>query len=511
MIIKEKGAIIKKGRAALSIALGYPDTYYVGMSSLGYQSIYKIFNLDGRVVCERFFIDNKLTHPLRTIESKRKVSSFNVIAFSIAYELNIVNIIKALHLAGLNPRAKERNDYDPLVIAGGAYASINPLPLTEFCDVICIGDGEVISQKVINVMLSSKCKNEVLEKFNTLDGFLVSKFFKKWKTNVNPAFINKNLFSVLHSQIITNHTEFANTHLIEIMRGCPWQCNFCWIGSFYKPCKIHPLNKIIDSFININYENTKETQPSIGLIAASSSDHPQFVQIVENINKLGFKKVSFSSLRCSNIDNSYLEIIKKNNIKSLTLAPETASTKLQKLINKQININEFIELCKNLAEAKVKYLKLYFMMGLPDETDADLIQSVNLIELINGVIKNYGAKLNISFNYLVPKPFTKFQYLPMYEYKTLVAKAALIQKYLKKIKGLNYKIMKPELAFLEAVLSLSDERCIPLLEKLYKNEDSWRVIVRNELDNYSNLLFKADKNLRSIHTQTISLSKISSQ
>ncbi len=359
MKLKEEGVIIKKGLAALSIALGYPDTYYIGMSSLGYQSMYKAFNSDGRVVCERFFIDEKLSIPIRTLESKRKITDFNVIAFSISYELNVVNILKAIKLASLNIRADKRNKYDPIIIIGGAYASINPLPLLEFCDVICIGDGEILAPLIIDIMIESGDKEQAMEHFNELDGFLVSKYYKKKNKAIKPVFVNDDSFPVLISQILSNKTEFAYTYLVEIMRGCKWRCNFCWLGSFYKPCKIHSLTKILESLSN---SNLNKKLPNIGLVAASSSDHPQFTSIVQAINKIGYKRVSFSSLRCSAIDNSYIDLIKKNNIKTITLAPETASKKLQKLINKVIDNYELIELCKQLALIGVKKLKLYFLI-----------------------------------------------------------------------------------------------------------------------------------------------------
>ena len=487
MRIKEEGAIIKKGFAGISIALGYPNSYYVGMSSLGYQSMYAIFNADGRVVCERFFVEESSIMVPRTIESNRKITDFNVIAFSISYELDAVNILRALKLAGLNIRAKERSRFDSIIIVGGSYVSINPIPLMEFCDVLCIGDGEALAPIIIDVIVKSKSKDEALEHFSSFNGFLVPRYYKM-NLSVKPLFVNNNSFSVLVSKILTKETEFSNSYLIEIMRGCLWRCNFCWVGSFYKPCRIHNIEKIMKAISLLNKKPQKKVLPTIGLIAASSSDHPQFISLVDNINKMGYKKVSFSSLRCSELNSSYTDIIKKNQIKSITLAPETASKRLQSLINKKIDNKQLIDLCKNLANAGVKNLKLYFIIGLPQETAEDLLDSVNLIKEINDVVKN-RCHLNVSLNYWVPKPFTNFQYLPMFEQEILVEKSKMIKKKLKSIKGLTYAIMKSETAYYEAILSLGGVESSILLEKILESRSSWRTIVRENLLLYKGLLF----------------------
>lgn len=501
MRIKEEGVIIKRGFAGLSIALGYPNSYYVGMSSLGYQAMYAIFNADGRVVCERFFVEENSTAIPRTIESNRKISDFNVVAFSISYELDAVNILRALKLAGLNIRAEGRSRFDPLIIIGGAYVSINPIPLMEFCDVLCIGDGEALAPILIDVVVKSRSKDEVLENLAGLNGFLVPKHYKM-NSFIKPLFVDKDSFSVLVSKVLTKETEFSNSYLIEIMRGCPWRCNFCWVGSFYKPCRMHSIEKIIHAIPVLNRKPKGKILPAIGLIAASSSDHPQFISIVENINAIGYKRVSFSSLRCTEIDSSYIDVIKKNRIKSIALAPETASTRLQKLINKKIDNKGLVDLCGNMAGADVKNLKLYFMIGLPGETTEDLLESVNLIKEIKDVIKN-RCHLNISLNYWVPKPFTNFQYLPMYEQETLVEKGNLIRKELKAIKGLNYAIMKTETAYYEAILSLGGVESSILLEDILNGSGSWRAIVREALLLYRSLLFEVDKKKRSLASSII--------
>lgn len=489
MIVKEKGQIIKKGTGNLSIALVYPNNYYIGMSNLGFLSAYKLFNEDSRVNCERFFFEKEIKIPMRSIENNRKINDFNAIAFSVSFELDIVNILKIIKFSGLNLKWQDRNDLDPIIMVGGPVASINPLPLFPFIDLFCLGDGEELIPIIIDILCKSRNKQEALELFNEYDGFIVPKFYQKNLKKKKPLFVSEERFKPLISPIITDNTEFANTYLIEIMRGCPQGCRFCWIGYFQLPWKFHSLENLV-SFIHnqIQFKNNEK----IGLIAPSSSDYPNFLQLVKEINKIGFKNVSFSSLKFSDISDDFLNLIRLNKIKTLTFAPETGSERLKNVINKNINNFEIIDLCSEIAKASIKNIKLYFLLKIPKETTEDIQESIELIKTLQSILINYDCNLSISFNFIIPKPMTPFQFINLNNFDILKKKAQIIEDNLKKLKRLRFSIMNPEEAYYQNLLSMGNEKVANFLLKLLNNESNWRSLVRKEMTNYEEILFNSE-------------------
>jgi len=513
--IKEKGAIIKKGHKGVSIALGFPDTYYLGMSNLGFQSIYSMFNDDARVACERFFIDKDGMTPLRTMENRRTLNEFDAIAFSLSYELNAVNVLKALNVSRIKLKRRDRSRLDPLIMVGGPCATINPLPLFPFIDVFCCGDGEELVPLVSDVLSLSRSKEDALEMFNELEGFVVPEYFEKAPCAKSPALVKKENFKPLISQILSNQTEFANTCLVEIMRGCPYGCRFCLIGYAQLPWKHHTVDAILEALqsrMNAAEESkyvqrktagssktksySKRILPKLGLIAPSSTDHPHFVELVNALNQQGYKSISFSSLKFNELNHDYLDIIKRNKIKSITIAPETGSDQLRKAMNKNISNRELVTVCAALASHRIKMIKLYFILGIPAETNEDLLSTIDFIHQISDAISPYKSILSLSFNYLVPKPMTPFQYAPINEPDMLKEKAAMIVQHIKKIKKIQFSFMKPETAYFQALLALGDTDISSMLEEMTTNESARKKILLRFIDNHKTLLFSADKKCR---------------
>lgn len=488
-MIKEKGEIIKKGSGNLSIALVYPNNYYIGMSNLGFLSAYKLFNDDSRVSCERFFIDENTKAPLRSIENKRKINDFNAIAFSISFELDSINILKAIKISGLNLKWEERNKLDPIIMVGGPISSINPLPLFPFIDLFCLGDGEELIPIIIDILCQSKNKEQALELFNEQEGFLVPKFYEKDSKKVKPLFIKKEKFQPLISSIITNHTEFANTYLIEIMRGCPQGCRFCWTGYFQLPWKYHTPDKIISAIKN---QITNLNNEKIGLIAPSSSDYPDFLQLVKEINKIGFKSISFSSFKLNDVNEDLFRLIKDNKIKTITLAPETASEDLKKTINKNIHNDDLIGICENIAKNYIKNIKLYFLIGLPYERNEHLDENIELIKKIHEKINKYNCNLSLSFNFAIPKLMTPFQHMIVPEPSSMEEKVKIIKSHLDRMNRVRVSIMSPEEAYYQCILSLGDDSISKFLLMLLNAADNklnWRKLIRKELVNFQDILF----------------------
>jgi len=363
-----------KKRAFLDIALVYPSPYKVAMSSLGFQTVYKIFNSIDGVTCERSFLpDNteiyrKKKTKLFTIETERNVSDFNILAFSIAYETEVLGLIECLELSGIPILASERNEkYDPLIIAGGPLTFSNPLPLGAFTDVIFLGEAEELILTFINYYNELGDRKELLKKLSEIDGFYIPSIHHNHLPKIAKC---KNESLPAYSNIITPNTELSNMFLIETERGCSRSCTFCVMRKTTNDgMRIVEPQKIFSKIP----ENIKK----VGLVGAAVSDHPKIIEILEYLVNQN-KQIGISSLRADRLNEKFVELLSLGGYRTLTIASDGASQKIREEMQKKIKEDDFLKCAEYAKQFKMKYLKLYMMIGLPNETDEDIEELIQL-------------------------------------------------------------------------------------------------------------------------------------
>jgi len=382
---REKGAILKD--APIRVTLAYPNTYAVGMSSLGFQTAYKLFNQEPDVVAERTFLE-ELPGELITYESGRRPAEADIFAVSIAYELDLTNLVRLLRRAGITPLRGERGEEEPLVMVGGPLTSSNPWPLSPFADLILIGDGEETVPALMEAWRRADSKAEFLELVEGLPGvFLPDRMEREphWAT----APLEK---LPAAAQFITPDAEFKNTFLIEVERGCPRPCTFCLARVMYAPTRNVPLDRVLAAI--------PEDAPKVGLIGAALTDYPWIKELSRALVERG-QEFSYSSIRADRVDLELAELMRAGGMKSFTFAADGPSQRLRDLLKKGITTEDLVRAARVAREAGFRRFKLYQMIGLPTETEEDLREMVELAIELSGY-----AQLALAISPFVPKRHT---------------------------------------------------------------------------------------------------------
>ncbi len=469
---RETGTIIKDWGGRIPIALIYPNSYYVGMSNLGIHAIYSLLNSYQNIVCERVFWDkSEKAEPIATsLESQRPLSDFAVIAFSITYELDYFNVVQVLKASGIPLYAADRDERHPLVIAGGPCIIANPLPLSPFFDCLCIGEAEPILPAMLPVLTEGIAgkRNELLKALASLPGIYVPQSYdgtpvaRQWVRNLDD-------FPV-HSVILTPDTELGNLYLIEVERGCNWGCRFCLVSNAFSPMRSRSIDGLI-----AQAEQGLQYRKRLGLVGPAVSDHPQFEELLTRLQQMG-AELSVSSLRIKPLSTIALGEIAKGRARTIALAPEAGSQRLRQVIKKGISEDDILEVMYKVAEQGIKQLKLYFMIGLPSETDDDIEEIINLTLRCKAILdrQQTGCRLVLSIASFVPKAGTPFQWLPMEELSTLNRRLSTLKKKLPPA-GIQIKAESPAWSQVQGVLARGD---IKLAEVLANIEDvslsGWR-------------------------------------
>ena len=495
---REHGIPIKR-EARVRVALAHPNTYHVGMSNLGLQVVYRMFNAHPAFLCERFFlpspalqqVHHRTRTPLLTIESRRPVNTFDIVAFSTSFEFDYVWLLRMLKLAHIPPYRAEREAHHPIVLVGGPCAWMNPLPIARFVDVFALGDGEPLVEKIMDVFLEHPDREARLAALAEDPAFYVPAIHGDHATVLRdtqrrPAFVRAGTdVEPPHSCIITPDTEFGNTFLLEIMRGCPHWCRFCWIGYNHLPLKFAPVERILELVDARAPEGV-----TIGLIGASPADHPQFRDILEGVIERGFP-VTVSSLRIDTLDRSLLEVLKRAGKRNLTMAPETGSDELRRVVRKPLTNEDLIRVVEEAVALGFSSVKLYYILGLPGETPADLEETVAVLAKLSDIASraSHSFLIRASFNCLVPKPNTPFQYAPMPDEKTFQERIRWMKKRVRRMPSIHASFMNPLYAYYQAVLSLGDASVADLVETIEARDGAWRAVIREEIDRYREILF----------------------
>ncbi|HEY92295.1 MAG TPA: radical SAM protein [Dehalococcoidia bacterium] len=473
---REQGTVIKDWGGRIPIALIYPNSYYVGMSNLGLHTIYSLLNSYSEVVCERAFWekedrDKKLA--ILSLESQRPLSDFAVLAFSITYELDYFNVAQILKASGIPLYAADRDERHPVVIAGGPCIIANPLPLSPFFDCLCIGEAEPILPAMLPVLsegIAGK-RSDILEALASLPGIYVplvhseTPVVRQWANNLDDF--------PTTSSILTPDTELGGLYLIEIERGCNWGCRFCLVNKFFQPVRFRSMDKLIEqASLGLRFRKR------IGLVGPVVSDHPQLEELLIKLRQMG-AGLSISSLRVRPLSRIVLREMANGGAQTIALAPEAGSERLRQVIKKDISEDDILEAMEKVAEQGIKQLKLYFMIGLPTETDEDIEGIIKLTLSCKETLDKQptGCRITLNVAPFVPKAGTPFQWLPVAPLPTLNRRLSLLKNSLPP-KGIKVKSESPAWSQVQGVLARGDVKLSEVLANMEEvSLSGWRKAV----------------------------------
>lgn len=460
----------------LSVCLVYPNQYHTAMSSLGFQTVYRILVETPDIHCERAFLPDREDLeeyrrsglPILSLESQRPLSDFDIVAFSTSFEPDYLSIPAILQMARIPLLSLERNQSDPLVIAGGAAFFINPEPVAEYLDAICIGEAEEILPPLLST-LTSPCEGGRGGLFSVLaeiPGIYVPSLHDQNSKPVQRVCASHETDTPSTSVILTDNTEFGDMFLIEVSRGCPRGCRFCTSGFIYSPFRYHPLEKLMP-YVDEGLRHRNK----IGLVGAAVSDHPDFEKLCSYIVDKG-GKVSVSSLRIDRINDASLKALKASGHKTISLAPEGGSQRMRDKMRKNLTEEQILAACELIISHDILNLRLYFIIGLPDETMADLEELVRLVKTIRERVVE-KARLNarlgeiiLSVNPFIPKPFTPFQWHGMEPLASLEKKVKFLESAFRPLSNVRLKMEGLRDCYLQALLSRGDRTLTPLLTSM---------------------------------------------
>src|SRR5947207_315204 len=509
ILAKEVGFIRKPHGDRLRIALAFPNTYWVGMSNLGFQTIYRLFNGEPDIVCERFFLPPKqelaelaaARSPVLTLESQTPVGDFDVIAFSVSFEWDYVNVLTLLRLAGIPRYAAERSPQHPLVVVGGAVTFVNPEPLAPFADVIAAGEGEALAPALGRAFAAAADRRDLLRRLARERGFYVPSFYTPCYAPDNsltgytadaspelsdgaaPMPVRKAALKTTDAvdppatSIFTPDTEFGARFLVEVVRGCANLCRFCWAGYNYLPVRPFPTNRILQLAVEARAHASRA-----GLVSIALCDHPDIEQILSRLHELGYA-ISPASLRLDDLTAPIVSLLRASGERTITIAPETGSDRLRRVINKTVTNDEILDRAELIFASGIENLKLYYMIALPTETDDDLVAIRDLTLQIRDRMMKHArprgqlGRIVASVNPMIPKPDTAYQWLPMEDTASIDRKIKRLRGLMSGIDNVYFNIKSERHSYYQALLSLGDRRVAPAIEVAERNGQNWRAAV----------------------------------
>jgi radical SAM superfamily enzyme YgiQ (UPF0313 family) len=504
ILARETGYVLKPHGGRLRVALAFPNTYWVGMSSLGFQTVYRLFNDLDDVVCERVFLPPKQDlraqldsgAPLVTLESQTRVADFDVFAFSVSFEWDYTNVVTMLRLAGIPPRACDRSARHPLVVIGGAVTFVNPEPLAPFADIVAAGEGEMLVPDLVSVLRESSDRNEQYARLSRGRGFYVPELYDVRYTEDGalaafeprpgsgaPAAVKKAAVKSADrldppaTSIFTPDTEFGSRFLVEVVRGCANLCRFCWAGYNYLPVRAFPADRILELAASARKHANRA-----GLVSIALCDHPEIERILTGLLDLGYS-ISPASLRLDDLTDNIVKLLHQSGEKSITIAPETGSDRLRRVINKTVTNDEILAATDLIFANGIDNLKLYYMIGLPTESDDDLEAIRDLtVQMRDAMMRHakprgYVGRIVGSVNPLIPKPGTAYQWLPMEDPAITDRKAKRLRQMLAGLDNVYFNIKSERHSYYQALLSLGDRRVANAIEAAERNGGNWRAAV----------------------------------
>ena len=456
---EEEGLRINPVRKKFKVALIYPNTYKVGMANLGYQFVLYELTKAKNLSVERVFLPD-FGRQVLSLETGSPLKDFDVLIFSFQTEFDYINFFKILDMAQIEV-FKERRD--KLVLAGGISVSYNPLVLSPFIDAFFLGEAETGVLKYLDEVLSES-KEETLQALCQNPYVFVPSL--KERAKVGRVF---ELKSETHTHIFNHSYYFGDMFLLELSRGCESRCRFCIAGYFVKPFRAKPLEVVEESL-----KFGRIFRDRVGLIGADVSNYPYMEGLKELLRDLNFK-ASFSSLRPFYDNDPLFEILEFSGQKTITLAPETGSERLRFLINKTHKDEEYFLFIRRATEVGIRNVRLYFLIGLPEEREEDIL---SIGDFVGEILKVKGiSQVHLSVNFLVPKPFTPYQYFSILPRRELKERERLLKKVVKKLgKRVRLELEPLNNCLLETTLSLGDEKVGIMLYKYHRGETSLKEI-----------------------------------
>lgn len=502
LLAAEQGTVLKARGAGIEVALAYPNTYHVGMSNLGVHQLYSILNQRPDTSCERVFLPDEDDIPeyarsgtrLFSLESRRPVRDFDILAFSVSFEQDYLNVLEMLRLAGIAIDKRDRGPDDPLLLLGGICSFFNPEPLADIFDAVIIGEGEEAAGEFLDVYAGSReqGRHDMLRALCRVPGVYIPEFYdvgyhedgtlreRRVLEPGAPAMITKRSISTIDQRpaatiIRTPNTEFSSMHLAEVTRGCGRHCRFCMAGYIYLP----PRNLSAEAG-RAQARQADATCGKIGLVGSALSDYPAIDDLCASVQG----NLSVSSLRADSLSEALVKRLAASGHKTIVLAPEAGSERLRKVINKGVTEEDVLRAANLVFGAGIPNLKLYFIIGLPTETQEDIEAIVALAEKVREVQLKHArplgriGRITLSVNSFVPKPFTPFQWEPMDAVASLNRKQRFLDKTVKKIGNMNLIHDLPKWEAVQALLSRGDRRTGMLLKAAHEHKGDWKAAAR---------------------------------
>jgi len=491
----ERGAVRKEPGGRLTVALVYPNAYRLGMANLGLHAVYRIANAEPDVLCERVFLPDAPGEPVRSIESGRALADFEVVAFSLSFEDDYVHVLDLLGRAGLPLRAAARDERHPLVVAGGIAVQINPEPVAPFFDLLLVGEGEELLPPFLRSMreLGGRPgvvpRQEALRGLARLPGAYAPSLYDveyadtrdaqgRWVTRFEPRHGApervKRLYVADLSKVATSRVvdspdaQFGDLFLTEVARGCLWGCRFCAAGFVQRPYREVDLETLRGEVKKGIAKGLR-----VGLVGPDTSDHTGLDPLTCYIAEEG-GSFSPSSLRVDAITPELSRRMADGGERSITIAPEAGTDRLRRVVNKDFSDDRIVEAARNALSQGMRHVKLYFLCGLPTETDEDVAGMARIAVRIREEVMLPRAKatgkmgrITLSVNPFVPKPWTPFQWVPIHDESCLQAKRRLLERELRPL-GIDVEFSSPREAWMQTVLSRGDRRVADLLEAAWR-------------------------------------------
>ena len=504
LLAEEQGTVRKDWGGRVAFALVYPNSYAVGMSNLGFQTIYRHLNALPGVVCERvFFPDPEDVAEFRrtggvpfSLESQRPLTDFHMLGFSVTYEGDYINVLRLLTLAGIPLRAARRRPRDPLVLMGGVCAFSNPEPMAPFMDVIAVGEGEELVVELIERYREGDGdRKTLLDALAAVEGIYVpERYAVAWAPGGGlaavtpragaPAIVakrrlkNVNAFETI-ATVKAPSAEYGHMALLEVGKGCGRGCRFCLEGQVYRPVRHRSLDALRETVAQL----AKSGETRIGLVGACVSDYPWIGDLLKIVEENGLE-VSISSIRADSLTDGLVEALARGGHRTLTVAPEAGTERLRRVIRKAITDEQILAACDLVRAHGIPNLKTYFMLGQPTETREDVEAIPALAELMLERLrvpdpsgKPFG-RLTLSISSFVPKPWTPFQWAPFDGAASLQTKLEIVKRGVRRFANVRVLHENPREAALQALLARGDRRVADFLELAASFDGDWRRALR---------------------------------